>query len=424
MDNFNAHSCTEREKMLAEIGVSKIEDLFAQIPREARVEGLNLPESLSEMAVQRKLKAMSKKNKIDYISFLGGGAQNHFIPACVSQIAQRFEFNTAYTPYQPEISQGTLQMIYEYQSMICNFTGMEVSNASVYDGAEACAEALLMAVRITSLSAVLVSKFINPEYKTVIDTYLNAQNIAVDYFSNIDELKSLDKDYACVLVQNPDFYGEICDFSQIKSLFVGKKTLLVVCAEIMSLALLKPPVEYGADIVVGDIQSFGNPLNFGGPYGGFVACLDKYKRQLPGRVVGRTVDADGNQAFTLTLQTREQHIRREKATSNICSNQGLSVLCATVYMTVMGKSGVKHSALLSSKNAHNLASGLLKKGYEIKNKEFFNEFVLEVPDSSVFLSEMKNAGILAGLKLSEKEVLVCATEMNTEEDIEYYLSKV
>ena len=424
MNNFNAHSDKDRAQMLNAVGVSEVAQLFAQIPHAARIEELNLPDALNEMQAQKALKNLATKNKADYVSFIGGGAEKHFIPACVSQIVQRFEFNTAYTPYQPEISQGTLQMIYEYQSMICNLTGMDVANASVYDGATACAEALLMAVRVTGIRQVLVSAALNPEYKQVIETYLNAQNIGFKYFNSFDELKYLTEDYGCVLVQNPDFYGEIKDYSEIKNIFSGKKTLFAVCANIMSLALLNPPSEYGADIVVGDVQSLGCAINFGGPHGGFMACVDKYKRQIPGRIVGRTVDADGTQAFTLTLQTREQHIRREKATSNICSNQGLSALSAAVYMTVMGKEGVKQAAYLSAKNAHYLASKLKEKGVKVLSNEFFNEFVLQVSNADEFLLKMKSDNILAGLKLDDDKILVCATEMNTVEEIDYYISKV
>ena len=423
MRNFTAHSKENRTQMLKEIGVSSIDELFEKIPQAARVNKLNLPDAISEMEAQKELRRLASKNRINYISFIGGGAEKHFVPACVSQIAQRFEFNTAYTPYQPEISQGTLQMIYEYQSMICNLCGMDVANASVYDGAQACAEALLMAVRITNINRVLIQNSLNPEYKMVVETYLNAQEIEYKYFDSINTIKEMEQDYACVLVQNPNYYGDIEDLSLVKNIFAGKKTLLIVCANILSLSLLKPPVEYGADIVVGDVQVFGSAVNFGGPYGGFIACLDKYKRQLAGRIVGRTLDVDGNQAFTLTLQTREQHIRREKATSNICSNQGLVALCAAVYMTVMGKDGVKQAAYLSAKNAHMLADGLKKNGIKILNKNFFNEFVIEVENSDDFLKKMKAKNILAGIKLDDKKVLVTVTEMNTEEEIERYLNR-
>ncbi len=424
MKNFTAHSQNDRAEMLKEIGLNSVEELFSKIPQNAKTNGLNLPEGLSELEVQQELKKMAQKNKTDYISFIGGGAEKHFIPACVSQIAQRFEFNTAYTPYQPEISQGTLQMIYEFQSMICNLTGMDVANASVYDGAEACAEALLMAVRITNIQQVLISDTINPEYKKVIETYLTAQNIKIQYFLTIEELKKQNQDFAGVLVQNPDFTGEIGDYSEIKHILNGKKTLMIVCSNILSLALLEAPSKYGADIVVGDVQNFGSPVNFGGPYGGFVACLDKYKRQLPGRIVGRTVDADGQQAFTLTLQTREQHIRREKATSNICSNQGLIALCSSVYMTVMGKEGIKQVAFLSAKNAHELATKLAKKNIKILNKEFFNEFVIKVNNSEDFINKMKKENILAGIKLDKERILVTVTELNSKQDIEYYVNRI
>ena len=424
MKNFTAHSQNDRAEMLKEIGLNSVEELFSKIPKNAKTNGLNLPEGLSELEVQQELKKMAQKNKTDYISFIGGGAEKHFIPACVSQIAQRFEFNTAYTPYQPEISQGTLQMIYEFQSMICNLTGMDVANASVYDGAEACAEALLMAVRITNIQQVLISDTINPEYKKVIETYLTAQNIKIQYFLTIEELKKQNQDFAGVLVQNPDFTGEIGDYSEIKHILNGKKTLMIVCSNILSLALLEAPSKYGADIVVGDVQNFGSPVNFGGPYGGFVACLDKYKRQLPGRIVGRTVDADGQQAFTLTLQTREQHIRREKATSNICSNQGLIALCSSVYMTVMGKEGIKQVAFLSAKNAHELATKLAKKNIKILNKEFFNEFVIKVNNSEDFINKMKKENILAGIKLDKERILVTVTELNSKQDIEYYVNRI
>ncbi len=424
MDNFSAHSNSERAEMLKDIGVNRVEELFVNIPAEARVEGLNLPDSMSEMSVQKELKRIAAKNKTDYLCFLGGGASKRFVPACVSQIANRFEFNTAYTPYQPEISQGTLQMIYEYQSMICNLTGLDVANASVYDGASACAEALLMSVRIANKNKVLVSNSLNPEYKEVINTYIHSQGLEVEYFNNLDILKDISDEYAAVLVQNPDFYGEIQDLDGVKSLLEGKKTLLVICADIMSLGFLKAPAEYGADIAVGDIQPLGIPLNFGGPYGGFIACLDKHKRQLAGRIVGRTVDSDGNQAFTLTLQTREQHIRREKATSNICSNQGLVALCAAVYLSVMGKNGFKQASYLSAKNAHMLAKKLEEQGIKLLNKDFFNEFVIEVENSDEFLKKMKENGILAGLKIDENKVLVTTTEMNTDEEIDEYISKV
>lgn len=418
MKNFEAHTDETRNAMLKELGAEKIEDIYSHIPQNIRLNGLNLPEPLSEMALQKEIKALAVKNKSGYASFLGAGAYKRYIPAAVSAISSRFEFNTAYTPYQPEISQGTLQIIYEYQSMICNLTGMEVSNASVYDAATACAEAVLMASRINNRNKCLVSKGLNPQYLDVLKTYCEAADIKIDYVE-LDGIKTppieVSEDYACVLYQFPNFYGEIEDTQNI--IAKDAKTLKICCADILSLALLEPPV---CDIMVGDIQSLGNSLSFGGAYGGFMACSDKYKRQLPGRIVGRTVDADGNQAFTLTLQTREQHIRREKATSNICSNQALVALQATVYLTLLGKNGLKEAAFLSAKNAHLLAEKLSAKGVKVLNKDYFNEFVIEVGDSKSVLEKLKNNGILGGFAIDEKRILVSATEMNTGDEILRY----
>lgn len=418
MKNFEAHTDETRNAMLKELGAEKIEDIYSHIPQNIRLNGLNLPEPLSEMALQKEIKALAVKNKSGYASFLGAGAYKRYIPAAVSAISSRFEFNTAYTPYQPEISQGTLQIIYEYQSMICNLTGMEVSNASVYDAATACAEAVLMASRINNRNKCLVSKGLNPQYLDVLKTYCEAADIKIDYVE-LDGIKTppieVSEDYACVLYQFPNFYGEIEDTQNI--IAKDAKTLKICCADILSLALLEPPV---CDIMVGDIQSLGNSLSFGGAYGGFMACSDKYKRQLPGRIVGRTVDADGNQAFTLTLQTREQHIRREKATSNICSNQALVALQATVYLTLLGKNGLKEAAFLSAKNAHLLAEKLSAKGVKVLNKDYFNEFVIEVWDSKSVLEKLKNNGILGGFAIGEKRILVSATEMNTGDEILRY----
>ena len=325
MKNFLVHDENTRAEMLNNIGLNKIEDLFSQIPQTARMEKLNLENPLSEMETQRKIKSFSKKNKTDYISFLGGGIYNKFIPAAIAQVANRFEFLTAYTPYQAEIAQGTLQIMYEFQTMIARLTGMDIANATVYDGATACAEAILMAVRIKKLNKVLISDKINPEYLDVIKTYTWANGIDINIF---DEMPSNTSEYACVLIQNPNFYGEITELKTID-------TLLIVCVDVSTLSILKAPTE--ADIVVADIQTLGMPLSFGGPHAGIIACKEKYMRQMPGRLAGRTVDKDGNQAFTLTIQTREQHIKREKATSNICSNQALMGLWANLYLSLMGE---------------------------------------------------------------------------------------
>lgn len=414
MKNFLVHDEKTTQDMCSEIGINSIEDLFKQIPETVRMKTLNLPDGLSEMETQRKVKALAKENKSDYISFLGGGIYNKFIPACISQVASRFEFNTAYTPYQPEISQGTLQVMYEFQTMICRLTGMDVANATVYDAGTACAEAILMACRIAKKYKVCVLNSLNPEYKKVIETYTYSQSIEVDW---VDEIPQETKDYACILVQTPNYYGEIIEPSK-------SEALLIVCCDPSTLSILKPPSEYGADIVVGDIQTLGIPMNYGGPSAGFMACKEKFMRQLPGRLAGRTVDKDGKQAFCLTIQTREQHIKREKATSNICSNQALIGLCATLYLSVMGEKGFRQASYLSTKNAHTLADKLKSKGIKIINKNFFNEFVVEVDNANEFLEKLKGNKILGGIKLNEKQILVATTEMISEEDIDKYVSVI
>lgn len=414
MKNFLVHNENTIKEMCESIGIKQTDDLFKQIPQDVRSNRLNLPEGLSELETQRTIKNLAKENKTDYISFLGGGIYNKFIPACIAQVANRFEFNTAYTPYQPEISQGTLQVMYEFQTMICNLTGMDIANATVYDGGTACAEAILMACRISKKYKVCVLNSINPEYKKVITTYTNAQSIQVDW---VDEIPKETKDYACVLVQTPDYYGEIIQPQKIEC-------LSVICCDPSTLAFLKTPGEFDADIAVGDIQTLGIPMNFGGPTAGFMACKEKYMRQLPGRLAGKTVDKDGNQAFCLTIQTREQHIKREKATSNICSNQALIALCSTLYLSVLGEKGFKQAGYLSTKNAHLLANKLKEKGIKILNKNFFNEFTIEVNDADDFLAKLKDNNILGGIKLDKNRILVAVTEMNTKEEIELYVSNI
>lgn len=412
MKNFLVHDDNTRAEMLNSIGLKHIEDLFAQIPQTAMMPELKLENPLSEMETQRKIKSIAKKNNTDYISFLGGGIYNKFIPAAIAQVANRFEFLTAYTPYQAEIAQGTLQIMYEFQTMIARLTGMDIANATVYDGATACAEAILMSVRISKKNKVLVSDKLNPEYMDVIKTYTWANNIETEFFNEIPENTS---EYACVLIQNPDFYGEITALKPVDC-------LLVVCTDISTLSILKPPVE--ADIVVADIQSLGMPLSFGGPHAGVMACKEKYMRQMPGRLAGRTVDKDGNQAFTLTIQTREQHIKREKATSNICSNQALMGLWANLYLSLLGEKGFRQAGYLSAKNAHTLSNKLAEHGIKTLNKNFFNEFVIEVENSDKFLTKLKTFGIIGGLKLDDKKILVAATEMNTEEEINLYVTSL
>lgn len=414
MKNFLVHNEKTTQEMCEAIGISKVEDLFKQIPQSVRMSELDLPEGLSEMETQRKVKNLAKSNKSDFISFLGGGIYNKFVPACINQVASRFEFNTAYTPYQPEISQGTLQVMYEFQTMICRLTGMDISNATVYDAGTACAEAILMACRISKKYKVCVLNSLNPEYKRVIETYTNSQGIEVDW---VDEIPQATKDYAGVLVQTPNYYGEIIQPKEVEC-------LSIICCDPSSLAILKTPAEMGADIAVGDIQTLGIPMNFGGPSAGFIACREKLMRQLPGRLAGRTVDKDGKQAFCLTIQTREQHIKREKATSNICSNQALIGLCATLYLSVIGNKGFRQASYLSTKNAHILADKLKEKGYKILNTNFFNEFVLEVPNADDFLARLENNNILGGIKLDDKKILVATTEMISDEDIDLYIKSI
>lgn len=414
MKNFLVHNEKTTQEMCEAIGISKVEDLFKQIPQSVRMSELDLPEGLSEMETQRKVKNLAKSNKSDFISFLGGGIYNKFVPACINQVASRFEFNTAYTPYQPEISQGTLQVMYEFQTMICRLTGMDISNATVYDAGTACAEAILMACRISKKYKVCVLNSLNPEYKRVIETYTNSQGIEVDW---VDEIPQATKDYAGVLVQTPNYYGEIIQPKEVEC-------LSIICCDPSSLAILKTPAEMGADIAVGDIQTLGIPMNFGGPSAGFIACREKLMRQLPGRLAGRTVDKDGKQAFCLTIQTREQHIKREKATSNICSNQALIGLCATLYLSVMGDKGFRQASYLSTKNAHILADKLKEKGYKILNTNFFNEFVLEVPNANDFLARLENNNILGGIKLDDKKILVATTEMISDEDMDLYIKSI
>jgi len=412
MKNYTAHTDTDRQKMLKDIGYNSVEDLFKQIP--AKITEFKLADPLSEMETQKTIKSLARKNRTEYANFMGGGVYNKFIPAGVSYLAQRMEFLTAYTPYQPEISQGTLQAIYEYQTMIARITGMDIANASMYDGGSACAEAVLMAHRISKgkKNKCLISENINPEYKEVIKTYCWAQDIEIVWFSKMPEQL---EEYFCVLVQYPDYYGEIEELTK-------PETTFIVCANLSSLSILKPPSM--ADIVVGDIQPLGISMNFGGPHAGYMACKEAYMRQMPGRLVGASLDSEGNRAYTLTIQTREQHIKREKATSNICSNQSLIALSATIYLSLLGEEGFKQTGIISARNAHVLSEKLAEKGIKTLNKNFFNEFVIEVDNSEKILSKLKSKNILGGIKLDDNKILVCATEMNTEDEIQDYVNAV
>ena len=412
MKNFIAHTDNIRQEMLNSISCSSLEDLFKQIP--VKFKDFDMKNPLSELETQKQVKALAKRNKTEFVSFLGGGVYNKFIPACVGYIAQRFEFLTAYTPYQPEISQGTLQIIYEYQTMISRLTGMDIANASMYDAGSAAAEAILMAHRIAKgkKNKALVSNKLNPEYKETIKTYCWAEGIDIEWF---DTLPTSCADYCCVIIQNPDYYGELSDIQKLD-------TLLVVVANLSALSIIEPPRE--ADIVVGDIQPLGISMSFGGPHAGYMACKEAYMRQMPGRLVGRTVDAEGKTAYTLTIQTREQHIKREKATSNICSNQSLIALSATLYLSLLGENGFKQTGIISANLAHSLSNKLKEKGIKTLNKNFFNEFTIEVDDADKFLANLKDVGILGGIKLNDTKILVCTTEMNTEEDILNYVNNI
>ncbi len=411
MDNFLAHNEKTRAAMLKEIKCNSIEDLFSCIPN--IIKDFKLAEPLSELDTQRLIKGFANKNKTDYISFLGAGAYNKFIPAAVNYVAERFEFLTAYTPYQPEISQGTLQIIYEFQSMICKLTGMDIANASMYDVSTAAAEAILMSMRVTKKNKALISNKINPQYKEVIKTYLWAGNFVADWF---DTLPNNFEEYSAVVYQNPDFYGELTEIT------TRDGVLTIVIQDLAALSIIEPPKN--ADIVVGDVQPAGIPVWFGGPHAGYMACKEKYLRQMPGRIVGKTVDKEGNQAFTLTIQTREQHIKREKATSNICSNQSLIALMCTLYLSLMGENGFKQAGLISAKRAHKLSEKLAGMGIKTLNNDFYGEFVIEVNNADETLSQLKKNGIIGGLKLSDTNILVCATEMISEADIDKYVASL
>lgn len=405
-----AFSDSDRAQMLEVIGVKSMDEIYDVIPKEARLKELELGSSKDEIEATKELSNLSKMNNVDYLSFLGGGAKKRFVPPIISDIASRFEFLSCYTPYQAEISQGTLRIMYEFQSLICTLTNQDVSNASVYDGASACAEAILMAARLTKKSKAFVCEDISKNYLEVIKTYLWANEIEL-----IVGKDSSDTELCCKLYQTPNRFGELVDMPQ-----KNNQELIIASLDLVSSALYEPPK---ADITVGDIQQLGINLNFGGAYAGFIACKDSFKRQLPGRISGKTVDKNGKTAYCLTLQAREQHIRREKATSNICSNQALIAFCANLYLRKLGKNGFINIAQKSYDNAHLLASKLQELGFELQNKEFFDEFTIDVGSSDKFLAFMKEEKILAGLKIDENKILVSVTELNAKEEIESYINK-
>ncbi|KKM08912.1 glycine dehydrogenase [Clostridiales bacterium PH28_bin88] len=427
----------DREEMLRAIGIPGIEDLFADIPTSVRLNRpLDLPGPMPEMELAQHMRDLAGMNgDLDgYVSFLGAGAYDHYIPKIIDQMLLRSEFYTAYTPYQPEISQGTLQAIFEYQSLICELTGMDVANASMYDGASALAEAVLMAGDFTRKNKVLISRAVHPEYRETVLTYARGKGMEVaeipldDGVTSLKDLESmLDDRVAAVVIQQPNFFGCLEPAAEAAELTHGAKSLFVVCADPVSLGILKPPGAYGADIVVGEGQSLGNPVSFGGPFLGFLACREKVMRRMPGRLVGQTVDTSGRRGFVLTLQAREQHIRREKATSNICSNEALCALAATIYLTTVGKKGLRQVAELSLRKAHYA----LKKLSEIKGvtpafeRPFFKEFVVKVANPPEQINRrLLEQKIIGGLDIARfypemaGQMLFCVTEKRTKEEID------
>lgn len=427
--NFIPATEIEKKEMMTAVGVNQPSDLFKDIPEKIRLrKELNLPKGMAEAELKIFMGELSAKNKL-YSSFLGAGSYNHFVPSIVNHIISRSEFYTAYTPYQPEISQGILQAIYEYQTLICNLAGMDVANASMYDGASALAESALMAVRIKNKNEILVSSAIHPEYRQVLKTYLNANSLNITEINfdggltSIDELKSkINGNTAAVLIQNPNFFGCIERLSEIGKITHEKGALLIACiTEPTSLGLLKIP---NADIVCGEAQSFGNPVNYGGPYLGFIAAKQEFARQLPGRIVGATLDNKGEKAYVLTLQAREQHIRREKATSNICSNEALCALAATVYLTTVGKK-LRELAEINIQKAGYALNKLKEAGFQqVFNSPFYNEFVVKCEDAKRANELLLKKKIVGGLELErfypelKNCLLFCVTEMNSKEEID------
>ncbi|MDG1928450.1 MAG: aminomethyl-transferring glycine dehydrogenase subunit GcvPA [Nitrospinaceae bacterium] len=440
------HTEQDVKQMLAEIGVKNIDELFDSIPESLRLnnELLALPPSLPESELTEYLKRLQKKNTTseDESIFLGAGAYRHFSPILIDHLISRGEFATSYTPYQPEVSQGTLQAIFEFQTMICLLTGMEIANASMYDGASALAEAVMMAYRINKRNEFLVSSAIHPEYRSVVDTYTRGSKFdlkEVPYTAKGGTdfefiLKNLTENTGAVVIQSPNFFGTVEKYASLAESLSKNGTLLIVAvAEAISLGILKPPGERGADIVVGEGQSFGLPVSFGGPYVGFFATREKFLRQMPGRLVGETKDQNGKPAYVLTLSTREQHIRRERATSNICTNQGLCALAATIFLSTLGKQGLYEMATLNVRKAHYLKNRLAHiPGFEIKfETHSFNEFVLECrrPAKEV-LQILKQDHIIGGYPLEQHYpelkncLLLCTTELSSQKDMDRLASKL
>ena len=430
------HTQQDIQQMLAVAGVKSMDELFGEIPQQLLFNReFNLPEAMSEVEIRNFFEALGKRNS-NLVCFAGAGVEDHYSPSVIAPIISRGEFLTAYTPYQPEISQGTLQYIFEYQSMICELTGMDVTNASMYDGTTATAEAMMMCVSIAKKrNKVLVSATIDPKVKRVVETYAKYQGVVVETIAEKDgvtdltdlEAKLSADDVAGVILAQPNFYGIVEDYSGVADMCHAKKAQFVMNAKLSTLAVLKSPAEWGADIACGDAQSLGIPMTYGGPYVGYLACTNTHVRKLPGRIVGATTDVDGKRAFVLTLQAREQHIRREKANSNICSNQSLMALYVTIYMSVMGNKGLKDACSLSYSGAHYLAEQLVATGKcsMAYDKPVFNEFAVKTtaPVETV-LAALVAEGILGGVRIADDTLLVCVTEQRTKAEMDKFVEIV
>ena len=425
--HFQSHyipnTTDEQAEMLATLGIDSIDRLFADIPEEYRNPVLKLPAPLSELEIQRELGGMAAKNRSlgSGPSFLGAGSYNHFIPSIIKPLITRGEFITAYTPYQAEASQGTLQVIYEFQTLICNLYGMEVANAGMYDGATSLAEAVLMACRVTKREKVALADTVSPAYSAVIHTYCQSQDIAVEVVSPTNAI--LDNETACLVLQYPNYFGSIEDMQGLIDLAHSNGGLAVVSTDPTAMGMFQTPGHYGADIVTGDGQPLGIPSSYGGPYVGLFATKQEYIRQMPSRLSGRTVDKNGKTGYVLTLQTREQHIRRERATSNICTNEALYALASTIYLAAMGKQGLRQVAELCYHKSHYAATKIAElPGYSLPiDSPFFQEFVIQCPVAPTDINKkLMEENILGGLDVSEQiqnGMLLCVTEMSSQDDI-------
>lgn len=428
----------DQEEMLKILQVSSIDELFEDIPADIRLQGeLNIPQAVPEPLLMKKMNQLATKNinANQYPTFLGAGTYDHYIPSVVNHMISRSEFYTAYTPYQPEISQGELQAIFEFQTMVCELTGMDVANSSMYDGFTSLAEAASLAVASTRRSKILVSKAVHPESRAILRTVADGPGYTVEEIQLTDEITDLgklkeqiDKDTAAVIVQYPNFFGSIEDLTEIKKIAEENKALFIVSANPLALALLQAPGKLGADIVIGDMQPLGIPMSFGGPHCGYFAVSKKFMRKIPGRIVGQTEDEKGQRGFVLTLQAREQHIRRDKASSNICSNQALNALASSICMTSLGKQGIRQMAQLNLEKADYMAKTLKQKGFVILNQSpFFNEFVVELPRPVKEVNaKLLEAGIIGGFDLEsdyghENQMLLAVTEQRTKEEIDQFV---